>query len=679
MFFGRKKTQSEAKLDKGAAIFTLKPGDLNKREIFDKINALEPRLAVGFVAPSLNFESVCSSVKRSLPEGVRMLFLTTAGEIASRNGDKKLDKLYFDTDSGWDNIVIEVFGSDIISAVQVFSVPLHNEDIRRGSYTKSVDERVRQIYEDLRRVNIELDVNYKDTVAYTIVDGYSNSESFFMEAVYKSNKFFCPFVGGSAGSSGPSAYVYDGERVLENHATVAMIKLKPGYRYGVFKSQTHVLTGKSLDIVESSPARRSVSNVYDRESGLITSFYEGVQRRLGKRFANSREIADYSFCTVINNKPYARCINPFIDIAPEPEELYFSCDVGIGDELHIATYGKDIAGKTQSDFNAFMEGKGGEIVGGLLTDCCTRRYRYTRDLNKIEALKNVPVAGFTSFGEILGIHINETATAIFFFKVGENDRFFDNVVDKFPYFYSEYHDYYGLRSVNGERIISALRQRMLSSLLDSSDKTGNAMDNVFKVFDTFYKWSEDLNDEISSRIMPNFSDFLEHTRNSSRELEQFAEDIKALEAGAENIRNILSILSEIADQTNLLALNASIEAARAGEHGRGFAVVADEVRKLAERTLKSLGDTNSAVSGVMSTIDSVFKKSGSISDTFKNIYGKGGELFENMGAMQESVKSIQSETEEGSKNMDTINSTMSGVKDTQGKIDIIKENIEKSV
>jgi methyl-accepting chemotaxis protein len=84
---------------------------------------------------------------------------------------------------------------------------------------------------------------------------------------------------------------------------------------------------------------------------------------------------------------------------------------------------------------------------------------------------------------------------------------------------------------------------------------------------------------------------------------ELSSNLQSVAGNAQETKQILVTIGDIADQTNLLALNAAIEAARAGEHGRGFAVVADEVRKLAERTQKSLAETSATINVLIQAIN----------------------------------------------------------------------------
>ena len=76
--------------------------------------------------------------------------------------------------------------------------------------------------------------------------------------------------------------------------------------------------------------------------------------------------------------------------------------------------------------------------------------------------------------------------------------------------------------------------------------------------------------------------------------------VRNLAESAQQIGEVLGMISDIAGQTNLLALNATIEAARAGDAGKGFAVVASEVKSLANQTAKATEQISQQIAGIQS-------------------------------------------------------------------------------
>ncbi|MDX1399693.1 MAG: FIST N-terminal domain-containing protein, partial [Oceanospirillum sp.] len=225
-------------------------------------------LVIAFISPWLPFEQTARSLKQALPFAEKFIAVMTAGELSSCG-----NSLYHSADGQWDNIVLQSFSHDLFEAVELRTVNLHCDDIKRGQIQMNEQQRTQKIEQEIKRINLPFNVRSQNTLALTFFDGLTASENFFMQALYASNKLPCYFVGGSAGGKldFQQAAVFDGERIVDGKALILFCKLKPQVRYGIFKSHNFQKTGTHFTIIEADAHTRTVQSVMrDGENRAIS-------------------------------------------------------------------------------------------------------------------------------------------------------------------------------------------------------------------------------------------------------------------------------------------------------------------------------------------------------------------------------------------------------------------------
>ena len=407
-------------------------------------------LVVAFISPHCDFAGIAHRLRALTPGDATVLAVSTAGELWSDGTQAP----YCPTGDNWDRVVVQSFSRALVAETATYAVPLPNGDLRGGGPRLTHDERLAHLGESLRQVTPPFVCDHRDTFILTFFDGLSRCENLLMEAVYRSNRYPLLMVGGSAGGKADfrHTYLFDGERVLEDHAIMCFVRLAQGMRYGAFRSQNFQRTGGALVVAEADGDRNTVRTAIDPATGVAVPFLDAVARLLAcRRDQVPARLAAFSFAAEINDELYLRSIAAF-DLTDG--SATFFCDIDFGDTL-LLVEAIDFNASCGQDFRAFLAGKPPPLAG-LLHDCVLRRQDNSGRLGGLDAFAGIPLAGFSTFGEVFGILVNQTLTALFFF--GGDGAFRDDLIDRFPIHYAAFRSFFDARATYRLRAQAEVRE-----------------------------------------------------------------------------------------------------------------------------------------------------------------------------------------------------------------------------
>ncbi len=611
-----------------------------------------PAFILGYISPHINFNSVAQKVKSLFPSETKVILITTAGELCSFNIDEKRGMLYNDASSTWENIVLQSFSSSMVESVEVLSIPLFSEDMSPQSMDHS--QRVDRITQEIKRQNINTKIHHENTFALTLVDGLSSSESFFTEAVYKSGKLPCLIIGGSAGGKldFKETYIYDNSQAVRHKAVVCLVKLKQGYRYGVLKSQSVEETNVSYLVADADVLKRTVYSVLNESTNEVVNFLDMLSYQLNCTIDELPTVlGDYTFGIKVGGDIYIRSV---ANVDVENKCISFFCDIAFGDVLYLVR-NKDFVSQTEEDYRRFSSQKRVAPLGAMFNDCILRRLLNQQRLGALQTFNDFPVAGFSTFGELLGVNINQTLTALFFYKVENEDDFKDDFVDSFVQKYAQYSAYYEKREIYQLQLMAKVRRAIIEKLKEAFPLIQDMVSIINDVYDNTQKANKII-DELNNKFEVFTKDIMTNVDTNTK----LVSNMENLTSNADEIKKVLSSISDIAIQTNLLALNAAIEASRAGEYGKGFKVVADEVKKLAKRTQDGLKSSNDSVDVTVTAVKDTAGMINSASSSLKSI-------SENTEVINESFNNIK----------DSTRTTNSFIADKKDKFERLSQSINR--
>jgi methyl-accepting chemotaxis protein len=158
--------------------------------------------------------------------------------------------------------------------------------------------------------------------------------------------------------------------------------------------------------------------------------------------------------------------------------------------------------------------------------------------------------------------------------------------------------------------------------------------------------------------------------------------VRGLAESADQIGDVVRLITDIAGQTNLLALNATIEAARAGDAGKGFAVVASEVKTLASQTARATEQISAQISAIQAATGDAVGAVQEVANAIQRVNGVAGAIaaaVEEQDAVTRdisaSVQSVAKQNDEAARAMREVSDVAEGARTSSGTVKQAAETV----
>ncbi|MZP28898.1 hypothetical protein GTO91_04135 [Heliobacterium undosum] len=340
-----------------------------------------PKLLIFFASSNHDMASIAKEMERAFPSAI-VIGCTTAGELAS--GKVLANSIVA---GAFDDVAVQDAHLSVI------------ENLSAGVDLTPVFASAEAHFQAPL-----LELDFKQYVGIILVDGLSKAEESLMDALLGHTSF--SIVGGSAGDDGKfeSTLIAANGKVYHNAAVLLI--LKSGLPFEIVKTQSfriteHVLTANKVD-----EANRTVLEFNGKPAAIAYREALGIpgSATLEERFMKN------PVGIVFDNEPFVRSPQKL-----NGDAMVFYCNIQEGTVLHILESQDIIADTTQTLKDA--QAQLGAIQGMIQFNCILRTLELTQKglADRYGQLFSpAPLVGFTTYGEQLFGHINQTATMLLF-------------------------------------------------------------------------------------------------------------------------------------------------------------------------------------------------------------------------------------------------------------------------